>query len=429
MPKDAPAGKVAPAPQPATQPPFDRALAAFVSALPEFDKRLLDDVRAQAKDRPRAALKRLVELFSGNDAESRAVAGRFLVTLGNADVADNLNALIFDGDVDAWTKVSANDVLSDLGAAVDPDVFALSVPDAGEQAAKLPTHALKLLKSGDLAGAVAHARGLKPVERWMIMHRAVCEEKEKSLPFLKALSEGGEAELIAVLTLIAAERMAAGVPMLVEAQASAGKDVQKLIKRLFFDLRTDGIEVPEEEKPKAAPAVATPAAPAAEGDEAMPLHRVMMSEASPRGVILVTIARLRPNGRLKVFSVIVDLWKRGIEQAAFRQEISKSSFDRFVLQQGGASKMKIRDAAIEEARRVVARGVRVARELGTPLPLDFGMGRSMIGNLDREVAALECAFVCSKCGKPLDAAAVARVRELAPYENMQPDTRCAACRG
>lgn len=427
--KDAPPAKPAAAPQPAAQPPFDRALAAFVAALPEFDKKLLDEVRSQAKERPRAALKRLFELFSGSDPDARAVAGRFLVTLGNADVADNLNSLIFDGDVDAWTKVLANDVLIDLGAAVDPDVFAMSVPDAAEQSAKLPTHALKLLRSGDCAGAVAHARGLKPVERWMLMHRAVCEQKNAAIPFLRALAADGEPELIAALTCVAAERVPEGVPMLVEAQAAAGKDVQKLIKRLFFDLRTDGIEVPEEEKPRPAPVAAAPAAAAVDGDEAMPVQRVVMSEPSSRGVLLVTVARQRPNGRLKVFSVIVDLWKRGIEQAALRPEMSKSSFDRFVEQQGGASKLKIKDSTIEDARRMVARGVRVARELGSPLPLDFGTGRAMLGDLDREVAALDCAFACSKCGKPLEPAAVARVRELAPYDNMQPETRCASCRG
>jgi hypothetical protein len=427
--KDAPPGKATPAPQPTVQPPFDRALAAFVAALPEFDKRLLDDVRAQAKDRPRAALKHLFELFSGSDPERRAVAGRFLVTLGNSDVADNLNSLIFDGEVDAWTKVMANDVLIELGAGVDPDVFAMSVPDAAQQMEKLPTRALKLLKAGDLAGATAHARALRPVERWMILHRAVCEAKEGAVPFLRALAADGEAELIAALTCVAAERLAAGVPLLAEAAPTAGKDVQKLIKRLYFELRTDGVETPEEEKPRAAPAAAAPAAPAAEGDEAMPLYRVMLSEPTARGVCMVTVARQRPNGRLKVFSVIVDLWKRGIEQAALRAEMSKSSFDRFLQQQGASAKMKVREAPLDEARRLVARGVRVSRELGTPLPLDFGMGRAMLGGLDREIAALECVFACAQCGKALDAAAVARIRELAPYDNMQPETRCASCRG
>ncbi len=407
-----------------TPTPFERALAAFVAALPEFEKKLLDDLRAQAKDRPRAALKRLFENFSAGDPDARAVAGRFLATLGNADVADNLNSLIFDGDVDSWTKVMANDVLTDLGAAVDADVFAMSVPDAAEQAAKLPTRALKLLKSGDAAGAVAHARGLRPVERWMIMHRAVCETPEQSLPFLQALASDSENDLIAALTCLAAERVAAGAPFMIEAQRTAGKETQKLVKRLLFDLRADGVDVPEEEKPRPAPMAS---APPAEGDEALPIYRALISETSPRGVLMVTVARMRPNGRLKVFSAIVDFWKRGIEQAAFRTEMSKSAFDRFARQQGGNS--RVREASLEEIRKVVARGVRVARELSAPLPMDFGMGRSLLGDLEGEIAALECVFACSKCGQPLDAATVARIRELAPYENMPAETRCASCRG
>ena len=157
------------------------------------------------------------------------------------------------------------------------------------------------------------------------------------------------------------------------------------------------------------------------------MHRAIASEPSPNGLILVTVARARPNGRLKVFSVLVDPWKRGIQQAGLRVDMSKSSFDRFLQSQSGA-KLRMKETSLDECRKLVARGVRVAKEFGAPLPFDFGMGRALLGDLDAEIAAIENPFLCSACGKALDAETVEKIRTVAPYEHIPAETRCAECR-
>ncbi|MGD1002098.1 MAG: hypothetical protein ABSA67_15525 [Candidatus Brocadiia bacterium] len=415
-----PAGK--PAAPPPSPPPIEKILSRFAAALPVFDSKALEEAAEEMRERPRASLQYLLGRLVSGDPATRAIAVQVLSKIGGAVIVDDLNALIFDVGQEAYVKVLANSLLAQLGSAVDPDVFAMTVPapQAEEVERKLPSRALQLLKGGDVAGAVEHARTLHPAERWLIMHSAAETEKARALPFLEALARDDEGNATAAASVIAAAKLAEGVPFLLELQRTSGRELQKLIKKLLFDLREDGIEVPEE-KPKALEPTA------AEADDELPLHRAVASEPSPNGLILVTVARARPNGRLKVFSVLVDPWKRGIQQAGLRVDMSKSSFDRFLQSQSGA-KLRMKETSLDECRKLVARGVWVAKEFGSPLPFDFGMGRTLLGDLDGAIAAIENPFLCSTCGKALDAETVEKIRTVAPYEQIPAETRCVACR-
>ena len=408
----------APAPGPT---PIAKIVSGIVAGLPLLERKAVEEAVAEAKERPRASLQFLFDRFTSGEPAMRAVVARLIAEIGGADVLDNLNAVIFDIGQDAFTKVLANDLLAQLGSPVDPDVLAMSVPNAEELRRKLPSRALQLLEEGNVAGAVEHVRALHQAERWMIMHAAAARQKERALPLLEVLAADDEANATAAASAIGAQRLAAGARLLLQLQRSGGRELQKLVKRLLFELRKAGVEIPDE-KPKA------PAAPAAEAaDDKLPLYRAMMSDPSPNGLVLVTIARARPNGRLKAFSVLVDFWKRGIQQAGLRLEMSKSSFDRFVESQGG-SRLRMMDRSIQECRRTVARGMRVAKELGSPLPFDFGVGKALLGDVEKDAAAIENPFLCSGCGAALEPEAVQKIRTVAPYEQILPETRCVNCR-
>jgi len=412
--------------QPAATPergptPLEKIITRLAADLPLFDRKRLEDAVEEARQRPRASRQYLFERFTSGDPATRAIAMRVLAEIGGPDVVDNLNALVFDLGQDAYAKVLANSLLAQLGSAVDPDVFAMSVPRAEELERKLPARALQLLKDGNVSGAVEYARTLHPAERWLVMHAAAAQEKDRALPFLEALARDDEANATAAATAVAGEKLAGGPALLLKLQQTSGREFQKLVKKLLFDLRKAGVPVPDE-KPRAL----EPAA-AEVPDHDLPLYRAVASEPTPNGLILVTIARTKPNGRLKVFSVMVDLWKRGIQQAGLRLDMSKSSFDRFLELQSG-SKLRMKAASIAECRKIVARGVRVAKEFGSPLSFDFGVGRPLLGDLDADIAAIENPFFCPQCAKPLDAEAIEKIKAVAPYEQIVPETRCKECR-
>ena len=248
-----------PAPPPGP-PPIEKIIGRLAADLPVFDSKVFEDAIEEMRERPRASLQYLLGRLASGDPATRAIAAQVLSKIGGADVVDDLNALIFDIGQEVYVKVLANSLLAQFGSAVDPDVFAMTVPQAEEVERKLPYRALQLLKGGNVTGAVEHARTLHPTERWLIMHSAAETEKARALPFLEALARDDEGNATAAASVIAAAKLAEGVPFLLELQRTSGRELQKLIKKLLFDLRKDGIEAPEE-KPKAA----EPAA--AEADE------------------------------------------------------------------------------------------------------------------------------------------------------------------
>ena len=397
-----------------------RLLAEVVNTLPALDKKMLDAVLAEVREHPRASLHYLFEQFASANSATRAVVSHLLRLHGGADIVDNLNGLIFDSAQDAWIKVLANDILAELDSPVDPDVFSMSVPEAEELQKKLPSRVLRLLAEGNVEAAVERARALEPADRYLILHLASERQKECAPAFLNALAHDDEATTAAVISAVGAERLVPCVPLLLGLQRTAGRRLQKFVKRTLFDLRRAGVEIPEEK-----PIVRASSAEVRDGE--LPVYRAMISDTPTEGRLLVIVARERPNGRLKVFSVVVDFWKRGIEQAALRLDMSRSSFERFAASQSG-SRSRLNDVSVADCRRVTARGLRVAREFGSPIPLDFGLGKSLLGAVDEEAAAIACPFPCSNCGRELDPETVEQIRAAAPYHNMQVETHCAECR-
>jgi len=404
--------------------PMERLLAALVEALPAFDRKLFDTAVAEVKEHPRASLHHLFERFGAGDPAVQAMVNRLLVVVGGPDVVDNLNAVVFDFERDAAAKVLANDLLRQLGQPVDPEVFAMSVPDPEPFRRLQPRDILDRLGRGETSAAIEGARSLHPAERAIAITDALREQPAQALPFVTTLAQDSDANAVAVASAVGAERYEPGMSLLRELQNSENRTLQKLVKRILFDLREEGV-APPERKPEPAPVREAAREPAR--DE-LPLHRALMSAPSASGLVLVVVSRTRPDGRLKVFSVLVSLYKRGIQQAALRLSMSRSSLDRFVRDQAGG-KLVLKDTPIEECRRVVARGMCVARELDAPLPFDFGAGKDLLGDVDAAAAEIVHPFLCSACGKPLEADLVEKIRAAAAYETIPVETRCAACLG
>lgn len=400
---------------------IDRLMAALIEALPIFDQKAFDAVVAEVKAHPRAALHYLFDHFVGEAPPLQAMISRILIECAGHDIIDNLNAIIFDAEHDEQVKVRANDILAALGEPIDPDVFAMSVSDPAPYAEKLPSRVSELLSAGDLDKALEKTRALHPAERAILITDIIRKHPDAALNFITALTADNEDNAAAVVAAIGAEKFEPALPLLPSLQKTAGRPLQKLIKKTLFDLRAEGLKMPAEQTE------AKPQTPAnKETDTSLPLHRAVLSKPLKSGLALAIIARTRPNRKLKVFSVLVSLWKRGIYQAGLRVNMSRSAFDRFVKSQA-SGRFDLHDATIEDCCQVIARGMRIAKEFGAPLPFDFGVGKSLLGNIDAIANSMETPFLCSQCNQPLETDIIEKIRASAPYDNIPVETRCANC--
>ena len=402
-----------------------RHIEALVEALPIFDRKTFEAAVAEAKEHPRASLHYLFERFGSDDPAIQAMVNRVLVECAGPDVIDNLNAVIFDADRNDRIKVMANDLLATLGRPVDADVFAMSVPDPEPLQRKLPSRVKALLAEEKTDAAIEAALALHPAERAVLISDVLRENAAGALALAERLVRENSDGAKAVVAAIGAAKFEAGVPLVQALQQNADRSLQRLIRKTLFDLREGGVAVPGLQA-TAQHTPGTASAQDAAGKE-LPLYRALMSDVSPAGSTLVVVARRRPDGRLRVLSVVVSLWKRGIQQAAANPNMSRSSFERFLRNQP-TGRLVLKEAALDACRNAVARGIRVAKDFGTPLPFDFGAGKSLLGAVDEAAETMETPFLCSVCGEPLDAHTVANIRASAPYENIPVETRCARCR-
>ncbi len=402
---------------------IERLLDVLVEAMPILDRKTFDAAVAEIRARPHSSMHALFNRFDSPEPAMRAVVARLLVECGGADVIDNLNAVIFDAEAADEAKVRANDILERLGQPVDPDVFGMSVADPEPIRRQLPSRVREMLNAGDPGGAVRAARDLEQAERTLLINDVLRDNAPSGIEFVEQLAESHAADARAAVAAIGAETCEAGLPLLTRLQERADRDLLKLIKKTLYDLREEGVAVPET-KPAEPAGAETPTKQETE----LPIYKAMMSEVSPQGTVVVVVSRMRPDRRLKVFTALVSLWRRGIQQAGFNPNMSRSSFDRFVKDHA-QGQMKMRPASLDDCRRMVARGMRVAHEFGTPIPFDFGVGKTLLGDVDAEAANLNSPFICSGCGQPLDEETVAKIRASAAYENIPVETRCPACRG
>ncbi len=399
---------------------IEKLVSRIIEGLPLIDPKDIEAVLQEVKQHPRGSLHYLFDRFGARDPATRAVVSHLVGLCSGADVIDNLNAVIIDAAQDDSVKVRANDILAGLGAPVDPDVFAMSVEDPAAVRKKLPAYTCDLLDAGDAAAAAEHARTLSPADRHVLIYQAAERGRQAEVAFLAGLAGDDADNASSVVNAIGAHRLEAGVGILHTIANTEDRALQKLVKRTLYELKKSGVAVPEE-----APAGPQPGRERSNGE--MPIYRAMVSQPSPNGTILAIIARERPNGRLKVFSVLVSLYKRGIDRAAIRLDISKSSFGRFLNAQSRSS-MELREATVEECRQVAARGLRVSKELGTAIPFDFGAGKSLLGDVAAAAAAIGPPFLCAACGQPLDEEAEQRIRDTAAYDNIPVETNCVSCR-
>ena len=401
---------------------MERELDRLAERLPHLDTRAFGRVAAVLRDYPGATLRVLVKRLANEDPAVRGLAARAIAGCDDPKVARRLKAMVFDVVAPDLAKVVANDILARSGQGVEPDVLEMSVPDAEELIAQLPDRTLDILAEGRRAEAVARFRGLAQAEKALLVYRLAESGAEGAAEFYEQVAAGDDYVAEACVWAISMAHMAAGAAFVARMSESSNKGLHKAAKRALYDLRASGVDVPHpeaevEEKPE-------PEAEPSDGE--LPVYQVWISATSDTEPIFLSVARERPNGRLKVISMVIDLWKGGMRSAAFRQDLSKSGLKRAMG--NWRREMELRESDLDEARRIVARAILVCRAMETPIPMDFQLGRSLLGLLDDALASAGAPFRCSECGAALDGDMAGRARDAAVYSHVKLETRCAECR-
>ena len=405
---------------------MEEAFDALVAGLPALDFGQMDALVEATRHFPASGKRLLLAKFVEGDAAEQAVAYCALSGVGQA-AADDLNALVFGPSRNDKTKVRADELHTELGSPIDPDVLATSVSDPEAVRAASPWQAARDLAAGEVESAFARLSALDPRTRAVVVHRVARADPARALPLLERACRGDTASEEAVVSALRQCPHEQAVNLLVRLAESPSRAVQKSARRALHSMRTSGFPVPEDVL-RSHPAGEVAAADSERGEEKaeeLPVHRSVAIFSRDRRLAVVNVARQYPNGRLQVLTAVVDFYKRGVRGARYYLDMSKSRFRRLLAE---SRPLRAQDLPIEECRRIVARGIRVAREVGTPIPFDLQTGKHVLGDVMAEAAAITEPYVCSACARALPTDVIRKIRDAAPYEQVAVETRCESCR-
>jgi hypothetical protein len=402
---------------------MEETLDALVQGLPLLEYERIHELVRTVSELPATGKRLLLKKFTSGSEPEKALAYVVLAECGNK-VADDLNALVFDTSQSHEVRVRANEILTELGNPIDRDVLEMSIARPQEISTRSPWQAARDLEGGKVEESARRLAELDAQTRAVILHRVARRDAQRALPLLDRLSGHDEDAALAVASVLTQFPVEQAVDLLVRLARSDSHAVQKAARRALHSMRTSGFDVPEEETRETLAAKREEAPPDDEG--AAPVYKALVGELPGGRSAMVTVAREYPNGRLQVFTAAMAFWKRGLVGARYWLDMSKSRFRRD-LDERAQSGLKMREASIEECRRLVARGIRVAREVGTPIPFDVQAGKHVLGDVMAEADRLEAAFVCSQCGTPLPEERVAQIKDAAPYDQLEVETRCQTC--
>lgn len=398
---------------------------AMAQGLPVLDYGHMKELAQSVADFPATGKRILLRKFVRGTEAEKALAYVALAEYG-AKIVDDLNAVVFDVGQSTEVKGRATELLAELGNPIDRDVLDISIPNPDELAARSPWQAVRDAAAGKAKEAVRRLREMDSATRAVVIHRLAEKDVQKGLPLFQQLDLNDEPTAEAVVSALGQFPTQDAVDVLRRLADSESRSVQKSARKALHSMRTSGFDAPElEAAEEEAPGIEAPA----EKEEAgvPPLFNATIAEAGDGKYALVSVAREYPNGRLQVLTVALDFWKKGLRGARYWLDMGKSRYRRD-LDERRKSGLALRDATVEECRKRVARGIRVAREVGTPIPFDIQAGKHVLGDVMAEAGKLTAAFVCTRCGEPLPDDVVARIKEAAPYDQVIVETRCEKCR-
>lgn len=122
----------------------------------------------------------------------------------------------------------------------------------------------------------------------------------------------------------------------------------------------------------------------------LPLYKVLISEEP--GSRAIAIARERWNGNIAFIYMLIDEWKMGLKDCFGGYDVSKTVFHKAV------SSLPLVDANLDECKKLIKRGLLIAKEVGTKTPKEFDRLKAIIGKLDK-VQVGGSLYKCFKCGK------------------------------
>lgn len=138
--------------------------------------------------------------------------------------------------------------------------------------------------------------------------------------------------------------------------------------------------------------------------EGLPIYKCWIS--LPKGSRIAVISRIKHNGNFEMASMLVDEWKMGLKDGFGNYNFTKDQLDEYI------DAGEFREATIEECKKLIKRGIFIAKSLGFRLPKEYEQYNKIIGNID-SIAINGSLYKCYACGEgDLGEETISRIKQV-----------------
>ncbi len=124
--------------------------------------------------------------------------------------------------------------------------------------------------------------------------------------------------------------------------------------------------------------------------ECLPIYKCWITR--PEGSRIAVISRVKPNGNYEMVSILIDEWKMGLKDAFGNFDLPKEQLDEYIYEGD------FREANIEECKKLIKRGILIAKNLGLMLPKKYEQFKEIIGNIS-DIVISGSLYKCYACGE------------------------------
>ncbi len=124
--------------------------------------------------------------------------------------------------------------------------------------------------------------------------------------------------------------------------------------------------------------------------ESLPIYKCWIS--NPKGSKITVISRIKPNGNFELASMLVDEWKMGLKDGFGNYNLTSDQLDEYI------DRGDFKEAALENCKKLIKKGILIAKSLGLKLPKEYEQYKEIIGNLD-SIAINGSLYKCFNCGE------------------------------
>jgi hypothetical protein len=143
-------------------------------------------------------------------------------------------------------------------------------------------------------------------------------------------------------------------------------------------------------------------------------------------MLTLAMAWRKPDDRLKAIFFLLDFWKKGLRDCFVDVDISQEEFQQRCA---GIDGGKIKQISLDEAKKLIKRGLYISEAIGTPIPWDYRHWRHLLGDMSHVPNPKGSLYKCARCGADLSDPVVEVMKKHSQLEDVHFYMVCGKCAG